>query len=119
MAEEDGYVKPEDKDVIDSVFNSKQKAVTEIMQPLKNVVPIRSVLLCGNASGCLIPTGIAVFRLLPVQAIRLPVLCISRMQYAKWSQTLKMVIACYLCNAPSIPGTGRREHSAGVFTAQT
>lgn len=38
MAEEDGYVKPEDKDVIDSVFNSKQKAVAEIMQPMKNVV---------------------------------------------------------------------------------
>lgn len=38
MAEEDGYVKPEDRDVIDSVFNSKDKKVLDILVPLKNVV---------------------------------------------------------------------------------
>ena len=38
IAEEDGYVTPEDKDVIDSVFNSGSKTVAEIMQPWDKVV---------------------------------------------------------------------------------
>lgn len=38
IAEEDGYVTPEDKDVIDSVFSSRSKTVAEIMQPWDNVV---------------------------------------------------------------------------------
>lgn len=38
MAEEDGYVKPEDRDVIDSVFSSKDKKVLDILVPLMNVV---------------------------------------------------------------------------------
>lgn len=42
MAEENGYVKPEDKDVIDSVFDVKDKHVIDIMIPLKNVVTLSS-----------------------------------------------------------------------------
>jgi putative hemolysin len=38
IAEEDGYVTPEDKDVIDSVFSSRSKTVAEIMQPWNKVV---------------------------------------------------------------------------------
>lgn len=38
MAEENGYVKPEDKDVIDSIFDIKDKKVKDIMTPFENVV---------------------------------------------------------------------------------
>jgi putative hemolysin len=41
MAEEEGYVKPEDKDVVDSVFNSKDKKAIDVFMPLKNVVTYR------------------------------------------------------------------------------
>ena len=42
IAEENGYVKPEDKDVIDSVFDVKDKRVIDIMIPLRNVVTLNS-----------------------------------------------------------------------------
>ncbi len=38
MAEEDGYVKPEDRDVIDSVFDSKHKTIADMMMPMEQVV---------------------------------------------------------------------------------
>lgn len=38
IAEEDGYVTPEDKDVIEGVFSSRSKTMADIMQPWDKVV---------------------------------------------------------------------------------